>query len=94
MESLFINKTVMASPPESGTDYRPIACERHSEYELAIVQRRKLCLTWTENNVTYTQAVLPTDLETARQEEFLICRLESGETQRIRLDRIRSCLSA
>jgi Rho-binding antiterminator len=76
------------NPP--GTDYRPIACERHSEYELAIVQRRRGRLVWAENNVTYNQAVLPLDLETVNHEEFLICRLETGERRRIRLDRIHS----
>ena len=75
---------------ESPTDYRPIACDLHSEYELAIVQRRKLRLTWIEDNVTYNQAVLPTDLQTINHEEFLACRLESGEQHRIRLDHIRS----
>ena len=80
----------MNPPMESPTDYRPIACDLHSEYELAIVQRRKLRLTWIEDNVTYNQAVLPTDLQTINHEEFLACRLESGEQHRIRLDRIRS----
>ncbi len=80
----------MSPPTEFTTDYRPIACDLHSEYELAIMQRRKLQLVWSEDNVTYNQAVLPTDLQTINHEEFLACRLESGEQRRIRLDRIRS----
>lgn len=84
----------MNEPTESTTDYRPIACDLHSQYELAIVQRRKLHLSWSENNVTYNQAVLPTDLQTVNHEEFLVCRLDSGEPRRIRLDRIRSCAPA
>ncbi len=84
----------MNEPTESTTDYRPIACDLHSQYELAIVQRRKLHLSWSENNVTYNQAVFPTDLQTVNHEEFLVCRLDSGEPRRIRLDRIRSCTSA
>lgn len=84
----------MSELTKSTTDYRPIACDLHSEYELAIMQRRKLHLIWTENNVTYNQAVLPTDLQTANHEEFLICHLESGEPRRIRLDHIRSWMPA
>lgn len=85
---------VMNEPTKSTTDYQPIACDLHSEYELAILRRRTLRLVWSENNVTYNQAVLPTDLETVNREEFLTCRLESGEQHRIRLDRIRSCALA
>lgn len=80
----------MNEPTKSTTDYRPVACDLHSQYELAIVQRRKLQLTWSEDNVTYNQAVFPTDLQTVNHEEFLVCRLDSGEPRRIRLDRIRS----
>lgn len=84
----------MNPPTESPTDYRPIACDLHSEYELAIVRRRQLRLVWSEDNVTYNQAVLPTDLDTVNHEEFLTCRLESGEQRRICLDRIHSCTPA
>lgn len=68
--------------------YSPIACARYSEYEVAILHRRKLHLRWREDNVFHDQVVLPLDLKTLNHEEFLICRAASGETVTIRLDHI------
>src|SRR5690606_36903529 len=68
--------------------YRPISCDRYSVFELAILQRRRLRLLWRENNVFYRLAVPPLDLETRAGEEFLHCRLPSGEHARLRLDYI------
>ena len=68
--------------------YSPIACARYSEYEVAILHRRKLHLRWREDNVFHDQVVLPLDLKTLNHEEFLICRDASGETVTIRLDHI------
>jgi Rho-binding antiterminator len=70
-------------------DYRPIACDLYSEYEFAILHRRRLRLTWAADNVIYTQVVRPLDLRTENKQEFLLCRTEAGEPLRIRLDRIR-----
>jgi Rho-binding antiterminator len=69
--------------------YRPISCALHSEYEVAILHRAKLHLTWCADNVVYNQRVLPLDLRTRNGEEFLICRTENGEPREIRLDTIR-----
>lgn len=74
--------------PENQDPYAPIACARHSEYELAIIRRQKLRLRWHRDNVHYNQVVLPLDLKTANHEEFLICRDITGETLTIRLDHI------
>lgn len=68
--------------------YRPISCEVYSEFELAILRRRRLRLTWHAGNVCYSLPVLPLDLETRAGEEFLHCLLPSGERTRVRLDRI------
>lgn len=68
--------------------YRPISCDVYSRFELAIMHRQRLHLTWREGNVVFAQLVLPTDLETVAGEEFLHCRLPSGTTARIRLDYI------
>ncbi len=68
--------------------YSPIACERYSEYEVAILHRQKLHLRWHDANVHYDQVVLPLDLKTINHEEFLICRGSHGEALSIRLDRI------
>lgn len=76
-------ETSTPAPP-----YEPISCDVYSQLELAIMHRARLRLTWREGNVCYTQPVVPTDLETRDGEEFLHCRLPSGEDARIRLDRI------
>ena len=68
--------------------YRPISCDTYAELELAVMQRRRLQLTWHEGNVCFTLAVMPLDLETERGQEFLHCRLPSGERVRVRLDHI------
>ncbi len=71
-------------------DYRPISCERHSEYELAILRRTRLALRWRDGDGTAHEAhVLPVDTEaTAGKEEFLIVQRDDGRRERIRLDRI------
>ncbi len=74
---------------EPTTDYVPIACDLHSEYELAILHRRSLHLVWSDNNVIHDEVVLPLDLKTEHHEEFLLCRGKDGSTHRIRLDHIR-----
>lgn len=74
--------------PRNPDPYAPIDCARYSEFELAIMQQRKLHLHWREGNVHYDQMVLPLDLKTTQHEEFLICRDASDEILTIRLDRI------
>ncbi len=68
--------------------YDPIACDRYSEFEIAIMHRQKLRLRWHDGNVFYEQTVLPIDLKTEQHEEFLICRDDAGQTHTIRLDHI------
>jgi Rho-binding antiterminator len=74
--------------PSTATHYQPISCDVYSRLELAIMHRERLHLSWKQGNVWFTQPVVPTDLETRAGEEFLHCRLPSGEYARIRLDYI------
>ncbi len=53
----------------STTAYIPIACDLHSEYELAILHRQPLHLVWSENNVIHDETVLPLDLRTERHHD-------------------------
>jgi Rho-binding antiterminator len=76
------------------TDYQPIACDLYSHYELAILRRRQLRLTWYEGNVVYDRVVKPLDLQTRNHAEYLIGRDADGAPVRIRLDRIRACRDA
>ena len=71
------------------TDYRPVDCVVHSEYELAIMQRRRLRITWSGNDATTrSEVVMPTDLYTRQGEEYLIVTRNDGQFEHIRLDRI------
>ncbi len=72
------------------TDYHPIDCGLHSEYELAIMHRQRLRLCWQDPDGTeHIEVIMPLDLQTRAGEEFLIVRTAAGERLHIRLDRIR-----
>lgn len=76
-------------PGVTTTDgYVPISCDVHSQLELAIMHRQRLHARWHDGNVWRDGIVLPLDLQTRQGEEFLICRLATGEDMDIRLDRL------
>jgi Rho-binding antiterminator len=79
----------MTEPSESNGRYRPISCDRYSELELYILQRRRVRLTWCLDNVIHTEVVQPLDLRTSQGEEYLVFRTGPSETQSVRLDRVR-----
>ena len=69
--------------------YQPISCALHSEYELAIMQRRPLQLQWhTSSGEAEEQKLLPTDLVTRPEGEFLLALDEKKLPIEIRLDQI------
>jgi Rho-binding antiterminator len=71
------------------TDYVPIDCAVHSGYELAIMHRRRLRLTWLgDGGITHIMTVIPTDLRTMNHEEFMDATDVQGNRHSIRLDRI------
>ena len=52
------------------TDYVPIDCGLHSEYELAIIQKRKLQIAWRDpDGTSHLEIITPLDLVTAAGEE-------------------------
>ena len=68
-------------------DYRPIACAIHSDYELAILQGRRLRLSWRGPDGQQRRAtLLPEDLQIQDGAEYLIARGEDGRSQALRLD--------
>ncbi len=74
------------------TDYVPVDCGLHSEYELAVMQHRKLHLCWRDDGQTVQSGtVTPLDLYTADGEEYIIVRDAQGSQKHIRLDRITAC---
>jgi Rho-binding antiterminator len=77
------------------TNYKPVDCGLHSEYELLIMQRRSCRLGWHDIEGTrHTRVVTPTDLYTRNSEEFMRVTDAGGVSLEIRLDRIRYCTPA
>lgn len=77
------------------TDYTPIDCGLYSEYELAIMHRHTLQLTWQGTDGTWhIGACRPLDLRARQGEEFMLVRDASGAELEIRLDHILRCKSA
>lgn len=71
------------------SDYRPVDCAIYSRYELAILRRQKLLLSWRdEQDMAHLEIVEPKDLQTRKGEEFLIAERCDGAPVRLRLDRI------
>lgn len=69
--------------------YKPIACALHDKYEVAIMHRQKLRITWLDDSGdSHDSLVLPLDTRVENGEEFLIAEEEGGERLSIRLDRI------
>lgn len=70
-------------------DYRPIDCGLYSEYELAIMQRRRWRMHWRdEAGDDHLETLRPTDLQTRQGQEFMYALTDGGAERCIRLDRI------
>jgi transcriptional antiterminator Rof (Rho-off) len=72
------------------SDYTPVSCEAHSDYELAVMQRTPALVRWQDDDGIRTTRLLPLDVETNNREEFLIAEDSGQKKLRIRLDRILS----
>lgn len=71
------------------TDYTPIDCGRYSEYEVAIMHRQRLRVSWREpEGESHVEVLLPKDLCTRDGEEFLIAQGAGGQRLELRLDYI------
>lgn len=75
------------------TDYKPIACELYSEYEVHIMRRAWLrvdaAIPGRELRNLRCQAV---DLQTRDRAEFICLRQEAGENLWVRLDHLRKVI--
>ena len=72
-----------------GTPYQPVSCDLHSQYELAIMHKNRLCLTWLENGEAATKTgVTPVDVQTKNKAEYLIVKTAEQDELVIRLDQI------
>jgi transcriptional antiterminator Rof (Rho-off) len=72
------------------SDYKPVSCEAHSIYELAVMQRTAALVRWQEGDAIREARLLAIDVETKNREEFLIAEDSGQKKLRIRLDRILS----
>ena len=72
------------------TPYQPISCELHSEYELAIMHKNTLCLTWRKDGEVVTETkIIPVDIQTKNKSEYLVVKKsEQNNIFSIRLDYI------
>jgi Rho-binding antiterminator len=77
------------------SDYASIPCIEHERLEFAVLRRQKLTLeVRDETGATRVLVVLPTDVATRDQAEWLSYREESGAVGIVRLDRILSAKPA
>ncbi len=71
------------------SEYRPIDCALHSEYELAVMHNRPLQITWRQTDGQLrVEVLMPRDLRTRNHEEFLIAERSNGQRLELRLDAI------
>lgn len=71
------------------TDYTPIDCALYSEYELAILQHRRLRVSWRgDDGQARIDVCTPLDLVTRNHAEFLVVSRADGQQLELRLDRI------
>lgn len=71
------------------SDYTPIDCGLYSEYELAIIRRQKLRISWRgDDGLSHMATVTPLDLETRSGAEYLQARDHAGNMLDLRLDHI------
>ena len=75
---------------KSNSPYQAISCELHSEYELAIMHKESLCLTWRNGDKLVTEKnIIPVDIQTKNKAEYLVVKtLECNTVFSIRLDDI------
>lgn len=75
--------------------YTPIDCGVYSEYELAIMHKRRMRLHWQdEEGNDHVESVMPKDLKTEEKREYLIAEGQDGNSLKVRLDRIKKAAVA
>lgn len=75
------------------SDYVPIPCIEHERLEFAVMRRQRLALKISGANGEIRElVVLPTDVATRDQAEWLSYSEDGGTTGVVRLDRILSAL--
>ena len=68
--------------------YIPIACSLHDEYEIAIMQKKVLSISWSDDDGLHTAKVQPKDILVKDKQEFLIADSRAYNELCLRLDKI------
>lgn len=69
--------------------YQPVSCDLHSQYELAIMHKNKLSLSWLEGENTVSETnIMPVDVLTKNKTEYLIAKTAEKKDLCLRLDHI------
>lgn len=66
--------------------YQPIACALHDQYEIAIMQKKQLTLSWSDIDGQHTARLMPKDILVKDKQEFLIAESQDKNEYCIRLD--------
>ncbi len=73
----------------SKNTYQPVSCEQHSQYELAIMHKNKLQITYKDENCsTINDIVTPIDVQTVNKAEYLVALSSENKKFHVRLDYI------
>ena len=73
------------------SDYKPVDCAFYSRFELAILRRQRLLVSWHDTDgVSHLETLVPRDLKTREGAEYLLAETLAGGRLRLRLDRIQS----
>lgn len=69
--------------------YQPVSCDLHSQYELAIMHKNKLQLSWLSEGQLVTETnITPLDVQSKNKAEYLIAETADNKILCIRLDHI------
>jgi len=83
-----MNNKPMDNQPTDNKPYQPIACALHDQYELAIMHKKPLKISWSDNNGQHTALVIAKDILVKDGQEFLIAESPDNRQYCLRLDRI------
>lgn len=75
---------------KSDIPYQAISCDLHSQYELAIMHKNKLFLTWRNKEGIVTETdITPVDIQIKNKAEYLVAKKhKQTDVFLIRLDHI------
>lgn len=88
MPAFTLVKSLMLRMNNTDT-YQPVSCELHSQYELAIMHKSKLQLSYLSDDKLPIKCIVnPVDVQTKDKAEYLIAITSENKNIRLRLDHI------